>query len=96
MLCCPKKWGKYIPYKFVRIRHYGILSNRNKKEALAAARKALGVEHIATQPIPNTRTLPENLYSHYCSCCHKVTAHLLIDVLPAIRGSPQLDQHLKH
>ena len=79
-----------IPYKFIRIRHYGILSNRNKKKALLAARKALGVEQILQQVKPQPLVLPENHYPHYCPCCQKVTVHLLIDVLPAIRGSPEI------
>lgn len=81
-----------IPYKFVRIRHYGILSNRNKKEALRAA---LGVEPILRQEKPPALVLPENHYIHYCTCCQKVTLHLLIDVLPAIRGSPEIITHMK-
>ncbi|MDF1866789.1 MAG: transposase [Saprospiraceae bacterium] len=84
-----------IPYKFVRIRHYGILSNRNKKEALRTARNALGVEPILRQEKSPALVLPENHYIHYCTCCQKVTLHLLIDVLPAIRGSPEIITHMK-
>ncbi len=85
-----------VPYKFVRIRHYGILSNRNKKQALAAARKALGVKQAPSKLKPKLLALPENQYPHFCPCCQKVTLHLLIDVLPAIRGSPETTAHLKH
>jgi hypothetical protein len=33
-----------IPSGFVRIRHYGFLSNRSRKEKLDACRKALGMK----------------------------------------------------
>lgn len=33
-----------LPPQFVRLRHYGILASRNKTEAIAAARKSLGVK----------------------------------------------------
>lgn len=82
-----------IPYKFVRIRHYGILSIRNKKVALAAARKALEVVVSCTAPAENQKGVPENHYPCFCPCCESTTIHLLIEVLPAIRGSPLNDIH---
>jgi len=83
-----RRFGMHIvPYKFVRIRHYGILSNRSKKVSLAAARNSLGVAQMATQ-IKTTLVLAVNEYLHYCSSCRKVTVHELIDVLPPVRGSP--------
>jgi len=33
-----------VPYRFVRIRHYGFLSTRNKKECLKTIRKTLKVK----------------------------------------------------
>lgn len=35
-----------LPRKFMKIRHYGILSNRNKKKSLQQARKSLGVRAL--------------------------------------------------
>lgn len=84
-----------IPHKFVRIRHYGILSNRNKKQALRAARKALGVPLKMEKEKPKKVQLNVNEYPHFCSCCQKVTVHLLIEVLPACRGSPENNTTLK-
>jgi len=84
-----------IPHKFIRIRHYGILSNRSKKQSLIAARKALGVEPPITKK-KASQQLPLNHYPHYCSCCEKVTVHLLLAVVPPskktsnCRGSPAL------
>lgn len=85
-----------VPHKFVRIRHYGILSNRNKKTALAAARKALGVDPVCIAPKQKKIALPENHYPHFCPCCKNTTIHLLIDVLPPVRGSPLSNMHLKY
>ena len=85
-----------VPHKFVRIRHYGILSNRNKKVALAAARKALVVALPCTSTKIKKLVLPENHYPYFCPCCKNITVHLLIDVLPPSRGSPLNDIHLKN
>ena len=40
-----------LPKGFVRIRHYGILSNRGRQQKLELARRALGVD-IASDPAP--------------------------------------------
>ena len=77
-----------IPHKFVRIRHYGILSNRNKKQALKAARKALGKSIITPSGKVTKPILAHNEQPHYCSCCKKVTVHVILDILPPVRGSP--------
>lgn len=83
-----RRFGMHIvPYKFVRIRHYGILSNRSKKVSLAAARKSLGV----AQKIKQKKTPPvlsDYEYLYFCCGCNKMTVHELIDELPLIRGSP--------
>lgn len=77
-----------IPHKFIRIRHYGILSNRNKKTALVAARKALGATPLAKVKPKTAPVLQVNQSRHYCACCKKMTVHLLLDVIPPNRGSP--------
>lgn len=77
-----------VPHKFVRIRHYGILSNRNKKQALQAVRIALGKPIITpTSKVPKI-ILAHNEQPHFCPCCKKVTVHVILDVLPPVRGSP--------
>jgi hypothetical protein len=76
-----------IPHRFVRIRHYGILSNRCKGEALQAARLALGAEAQPTAEPPGDPFNPL-LPMHYCSCCRATTTHLLVAVLPPARAGP--------
>lgn len=84
-----------VPYKFVRIRHYGILSNRNKKQALKAARMALGKPIITPSSKGSKPVLAANEQPHFCSCCKKVTVHLILDILPPVRGSPNQKQTSK-
>ena len=77
-----------VPHKFVRIRHYGILSNRNKKQTLKAVRKALGKPIITPTSKVLKPILAHNEQPHFCPCCKKVTIHVILDVLPPVRGSP--------
>ena len=72
------------------------LSNRNKKEALIAARNALGVPLKIKQVKTKKLVLDLNEYPHFCPCCKKVTVHLLLEVLPAIRVSPKNNTNLKN
>ncbi|MCB0599375.1 MAG: IS91 family transposase [Lewinellaceae bacterium] len=76
-----------IPYRFIRIRHYGILSNRCKGQALKAARAALGAEAPLKAEQPKAAFNPL-LPMHYCSCCGRTTMHLLLEVLPPARAGP--------
>jgi hypothetical protein len=45
-----------IPTGFVRIRHYGFLSNRSRKEKLDACRKALGMTTPEQEAPPQTQS----------------------------------------
>ena len=84
-----------IPHGFIRIRHYGILSNRNKNVALQAARKALHVVPNSVQEVSTSKlACLEQL--RFCPCCASVTIHLLIDVLPPPnKGSPPIQPSTK-
>lgn len=84
-----------VPSKFVRIRHYGILSNRNKKQALKAARIALGKPTITPSSTAPKLVLAHNEQPHFCPCCQKVTVHVILDILPPVRGSPSKKQTSK-
>jgi len=77
-----------VPYKFVRIRHYGILSNRSKGKALAAILKSLGVEHQVKKSKPKLPPLPDDQRYLFCPCCKVVTVHVLLEEGLPIRGSP--------
>lgn len=77
-----------VPYKFVRIRHYGILSNRSKGKALAAILKSLGVEHQVKKSKPKLPPLPDDQRYLFCPFCKGVTVHVLLEEGLPIRGSP--------
>lgn len=76
-----------VLHRFVRIRHYGILSNRCKGKALQAARLALGADVLpVAEPAGDAfNPLPPR---HYCSCCGATTMHLLVAVVPPARAGP--------
>jgi hypothetical protein len=76
-----------VPHRFVRIRHYGILSNRNKGQALMAARIALDAE-APPPPEPTKTAFNPLLPQHYCACCGTTTTHLLLEILPPARAGP--------
>lgn len=79
-----------VPHKFVRIRHYGFLSNRNKKQSLQICRLALNVKKIKVLETKAVVIKEEGLQINaYCPCCKKVTIHHIIDMLPPIRGDPK-------
>jgi hypothetical protein len=81
-----------LPFGFMKIRHYGILSSRNKTAALACARKSLGAEQPKAKPIGNScaEWLEELFGSMVLTCpvCRKGTMKLVAVVWPRSRGSP--------
>jgi hypothetical protein len=64
-----------LPKKFVRIRHYGYLSSRNKKQHLAQIRKLMGVSVTVTKSIE--KSVQEIMLEltgvdiSLCPCCRK-------------------------
>ena len=81
-----------LPSGFMRIRHYGLLANRVKRDKLAAARIALG-----HQPAVQSRQ-PESLEAfwlrvtgqdiHQCAHCHAGRMVVIGAVLPALARAP--------
>lgn len=67
-----------LPYRFVRIRHYGILSSSWKRAKLPKLQEYLGI----SSPKPEVKTL---LWK--CPCC-KIGTLITIAILPK-RGPPQ-------
>jgi hypothetical protein len=80
-----------LPAGFMRIRHYGILANRNKREKLPAARQALNA------PAPAMDIKPESVEAfclratgvdiHQCPRCHSGRMIVIAPIQP-IRSSP--------
>lgn len=79
-----------LPKRFVKIRHIGMLSSRAKKSNLAKARKSLGVSPPPPKQKVTTREfikMTTGKDPHACPCCGKGEM-VIIEKLPAIRGSP--------
>lgn len=64
-----------LPKKFVRIRHYGYLASRNKKQHLAQIRKLMGVSSAVTERIEKSvQEIMLDLTGFdimICPCCRK-------------------------
>jgi hypothetical protein len=66
-----------LPDRFMRIRHYGLLANRDKQQRLARCRELLGAAAIARDESPSSRTTADWMLSlgidiTRCPCCGDV------------------------
>ena len=81
-----------LPTGFVRIRHYGILSNRHRHQKLALCHQLLGSDPATGQELPETIPLPVNLLSvtptRVCPVCG-AGRMILIDELPPLPTARQ-------
>jgi len=83
-----------LPERFVKIRHYGLLGNRNRAQRLVRARGLLG---ISEPPAPEERSDDKDqcreLPGVRCPFCQRPTLVLLWEVAPqrALRPVAQLD-----
>ncbi len=71
----------FLPPRFVKIRHYGLLANRQRQQRLARARVLLSAEPAPVQPQPQPRSLP------VCPHCGWA-ALFLVRVVPPLRFAP--------
>jgi hypothetical protein len=58
-----------LPLRFVKIRHFGFLANRNRSSALALCRQHLGVSPSVDPPAPITGEQP-SAAERRCPICH--------------------------
>jgi hypothetical protein len=74
----------FLPPYFVKIRHYGLLTNRGRQERLARARARLGVAPLAVDAAPATRR------SRLLPLCPRCgwEALFLVRVIPPPRWAP--------
>jgi hypothetical protein len=70
-----------LPQGFVKIRHFGFLANRNRREALLLCRSLLPTA-ITAPPDPLTATQRQAL-KRSCPVCKIGTLHILDWILPA-------------
>ena len=84
-----------LPDRFVKIRHYGILSNRNRKTKLKECKKILGVAIESLQDIKKRETWEELLFKltgvdpTICPCCSKGKMIRKIKLEPRCYSPPQ-------
>jgi hypothetical protein len=83
-----------LPEGFMRIRHFGFLANRSKKQALAQCRKLLKlVPALPQRPDQSAKDLLLKITGvdlSRCPCCPEGTMIAVAD-LPRISNSPQWD-----
>jgi hypothetical protein len=74
-----------LPDGFMRIRHFGFLANRSKKQALAQCRKLLDLDPALPQsPILSTKDLLLHITGvdlSRCPCCHEGTMIVVGDLV---------------
>ena len=82
-----------LPERFVKIRHYGLLANRNRRTRIAAARAAMPAQ--AQRPDPpapaaNAETVPEVPIGLPACCphCHQQADWILVERLAPPPGLP--------
>ncbi len=78
-----------LPDRFLRIRHYGLLANRDKQKRLAKCRELLGAR--PSQPDKQPQTAAEwmgVLLGIDITCCPGCGGRLRRDLLPRSLGSP--------
>ena len=63
-----------LPKRFVRIRHYGFLANRNRSTNLAAIRQLMGLSEPPEKPVAPVEVMMQQLTGidiTVCPCCKK-------------------------
>jgi len=79
-----------LPYRFMKIRHYGILSNRTKVKAMPVCRKILGSKPVDTKPPESWQATLLRIKSFdvtLCPICK--TGHFIrMEILPAQLARP--------
>lgn len=86
-----RRWRLHIlPHRFVKIRHYGLLANRDRDIRLQQARAALGIDaHTAPNPEPSDPPADPPAYRPICPHCGR-PALVLLERVPPARAPPSV------
>ena len=79
-----------LPKRFVRIRHYGFLANRNRSTNLNTIRQLMGLSDPPEKQIASTEEMMQQLTGidiTVCPCCHKGKMQLFLEI-PKGRARP--------
>jgi len=83
-----------LPDGFMRIRHFGFLANRSKKQALAQCRKLLKLDPaLPKSPVLSAKDWLVKITGvdlSRCPCCHEGTM-IVVGDLPALSSGPRWD-----
>lgn len=76
-----------VPYRFVRIRYFGILAHRNKKQAIAACREFYAIDGNPETSAPGWQALFLETTGRDCTICPECGTGRLStkEIIPAIR-----------
>jgi hypothetical protein len=80
-----------LPKRFVRIRHYGFLANRNRSANLIAIRQLLGICVPISKPVATVEEMMQQLTGTditVCPCCHKGRMLLFKEIPKAVARPP--------
>jgi hypothetical protein len=80
-----------LPKRFVRIRHYGFLANRNRSTNLAAIRQLMGVPEPPGDPVTASEGLLLQLTGidiTVCPCCQNGKMHLFMKIPKGVARPP--------
>jgi hypothetical protein len=80
-----------LPRRFVRIRHYGFLANRNRSANLAAIRQLMGLCEPAQKPTTAVQDLMRQLVGidiDRCPCCRKGRMQLYLHIPKGVARPP--------
>lgn len=80
-----------LPKRFVRIRHYGFLANRNRSANLAAIRRLMGLSESSEKLIASVEAMMEQLTGidiTVCPCCHKGKMQLFLEIPRGLARPP--------
>jgi len=88
-----------LPSRFVRIRHFGLLANRNRKDNIAACRKILGDPELPIEKTIKQESWQEQLLRisgidvSICPVCQKGRMFRIAQLLPyRCNGPPELSR----
>jgi hypothetical protein len=84
----------FLPPRFVKIRHFGLLTNRGRQDRLRLARLLLAAEPAPGQPVPRIELPPPAGPRPWpvCPRCGWATL-ILVRVLPPQRFRPAVPAH---
>jgi hypothetical protein len=83
-----------LPSRYVRIRHFGLLANRKRKNTIALCRQILGEGKTSTKQEPRKETWQEQLLRicgidvTLCPVCQKGRMGMVALLLPVRCNSP--------